>query len=125
MDIVARAALAAALAAFTSSAALAQDAVKVDPKHYSVLVDNAQVRVLRIRYGPHETSVRHSHPNAVVTYVTNAHIKFLLGNGKTVEARGKAGSVAWAPAGVHTPTNLSDKPMEVILVELKGARAKK
>ena len=78
MNMVARAALVAALAAFASGAALAQDAVKVDPKHYSVLVDNAQVRVLRIRYGPHETSVRHSHPNAVVTYVTNAHIKFLL-----------------------------------------------
>jgi quercetin dioxygenase-like cupin family protein len=125
MNMVARAALAAALAAFTCGAALAQDAVKVDPKHYSVLVDNAQVRVLRIRYGPHETSVRHSHPNAVVTYLTDAHIKFLLGNGKTVVARGKAGSAAWAPAGVHTPTNLSNKPMEAILVELKGARAKK
>ena len=35
----------------------AQDPVKVDPKHYKVELENAQVRVLRIHYGPHEKSV--------------------------------------------------------------------
>ena len=123
MNIFVRSALAAALASL-AAAALAQDAVKVDPKHYSVLVDNAQVRVLRISYGPHQTSARHSHPNSVIVYLTDAHNKFLLGNGKTIERSGKAGEAAWAPAGVHTPTNLADKPMEAILVELKG-QAKK
>jgi quercetin dioxygenase-like cupin family protein len=120
MIIIARAAIAAAVAAFVSSAAFAQDAVKVDPKHFKVLVDNAQVRVLRIHYGPHETSVRHSHPNSVVTYLTDGRIKMLLGNGKTVTQTGKAGQAEWTPAGVHTPTNLGDKPFEAILVELKG-----
>ena len=119
MTIFARVALATALASLTASA-LAQDAVKVDPKHYSVLVDNPQVRVLRITYGPHQSSVRHSHPNSVIVYLTDAKNKFLLGNGKTIERSGKAGEAAWAPAGVHTPTNLTDKPMEAILVELKG-----
>jgi len=120
MVIISRAALAAAAVAFVSSAALAQDVVKADPKHYKVLVDNPQVRVLRIHYGPHETSVRHSHPNSVVTYLTDGRIKMLLGNGKTVIQSGKAGQSEWAPAGVHTPTNLGDKPFEAILVELKG-----
>lgn len=124
MAIIARAALAATIAAFASGAVLAQDAVKVDPKHYTVLVDNAQVRVLRIRYGPHETSVRHSHPNSVVTYLTDGRIKMLLGNGKTIVQTGKAGESEWAPAGAHTPTNLSDKPFEAILVELKGGAKK-
>jgi quercetin dioxygenase-like cupin family protein len=127
MTIVARAALAAAVVALTSGSALAQDAVKVDPKHYKVLVENAQVRVLRIHYGPHETSVRHAHPNAVVTYLTDGRIKMLLGNGKTVISTGKAGESLWTPAGVHTPTNLGDKPFEAVLVELKGpaGRAKR
>ena len=53
MTIIARATLVAVVIAFGSSAALAQDAAKVDPKHYKVLIDNAQVRVLRIHYGPH------------------------------------------------------------------------
>ncbi|MBA3897713.1 MAG: hypothetical protein H0X36_11410 [Sphingomonadaceae bacterium] len=127
MTIIARAALAAAVVAFASSAALAQDAVKVDPKHYKVLIDNAQVRVLRIHYGPHETSVRHSHPDSVVTYLTDARTKMLLGNGKTIVSTGKAGESAWTPAGVHTPTNLNNAPFEAILVELKrpAVRARK
>ena len=122
MAIIARAALAVATMAFGSNSALAQDAAKVDPKHYTVLVDNTQVRVLRIHYGPHETSVRHSHPNAVVTYLTDGRIKMLLANGKTATRTGKAGQAEWTPAGIHTPTNLGDKPFEAILVELKGPK---
>ena len=120
MVIVIRAALAAAALAFVSSAALAQDAAKVDPKHYTVLVDNSQVRVLRIHYGPHETSVRHSHPNSVVTYLTDGRIKMLSGDGKVSVQSAKAGQTMWTPGGIHTPTNVGDKPFEAILVELKG-----
>ncbi|TMA64990.1 MAG: hypothetical protein E6J68_09630 [Deltaproteobacteria bacterium] len=39
------------------SVVLAQDPVQVDPKHYRVEFENAQVRVLHIQYGPHEKSV--------------------------------------------------------------------
>lgn len=125
MATIARAACAAALLAFASTAALAQDAVKVDPKHYKVIADNAEVRVLRIHYGPHETSVRHSHPDSVVTYLTDGRIKMLLGNGKTVMSTGKAGQALFTPAGVHTPTNVGNKPFDAILVELKGHSGKK
>jgi beta-alanine degradation protein BauB len=125
MITIARAACAAALLAFTSGAALAQDAVKADPKHYKVITENAQVRVLRIHYGPHETSVRHSHPDAVVTYLNDGRMKMLLGNGKTVVSSGKAGDAIYTPAGTHTPTNMSDKPFDAVLVELKGHGGKK
>ena len=125
MAIIARAACAASLLAFVSGAALAQDAVKVDPKHYKVITENAQVRVLHIHYGPHETSVRHSHPNSVVTYLSDGDIKFVLGNGKTVTTKSKAGDAVYTPAGIHTPTNLSDKPFDAVLVELKGPAAGK
>lgn len=125
MAIIARAALAAAAIAFGSGAALAQDAVKVDPKHYKVITDNAQVRVLRIHYGPHETSVRHSHPDSIVTFLSDANMRFVLGNGKTVNSKGKAGEAIYEPAGIHTPTNLSDKPFDAVLVELKGGKPKR
>lgn len=125
MVVIARAALAAGLAVFTAGAALAQDAVKVDPKHYRLISENAQVRVLRIHYGPHETSVRHSHPDSVVTYLSDGHMKMLLGNGKTIDTHGKAGDALFTPAGIHTPTNLSDKPFDAVLVELKGHHAGK
>ena len=85
MKLIARATVATTLAMFAGTAAFAQDAVKVDPKHYTVLVDNAQVRVLKIHYGPHETSVMHSHPNSVITYLSDANNSFLLANGKTIK----------------------------------------
>jgi hypothetical protein len=124
MKLIARATVATTLAMFAGTAAFAQDAVKVDPKHYTVLVDNAQVRVLKIHYGPHETSVMHSHPNSVITYLSDANNSFLLAHGKTIKDVAKAGTAAWAPGGAHKPTNLSGKPMDAILVELKGGKGK-
>ena len=104
---------------FAAKTAMAQDPVKVDPKHYKVEFENDQVRVLRITYGPHEKSVMHDHPASQVIYLTDAHVKFALPGGKTEEQRGKAGQTAWALGGKHLPENLSDHPLEAVLVELK------
>ena len=120
MKTIAQAALAAGLITFASGTALAQDAAKVDPKHYSVIFENAKVRVLKIHYGPHETSVRHSHPDSVVTYLSSGRIKMALPGGKTTTSTAKAGESLFTPAGVHTPTNLSDKAFDAVIVELKG-----
>src|SRR5665213_2786666 len=96
MNIFARAALAAGLTALTAGAACAQDPVKVDPKHYKVIFENSQVRVLHIHYGPHETSVMHVHPDGVVTYLSDGHTRFLLPGGKSIVTSGKAGTAVWA-----------------------------
>jgi len=104
--------------------AMAQDPVKVDPKHYKVEFENDQVRVLRITYGPHEKSVMHDHPAGQVVYLTDAHVKFGLPGGKSEDMQGKAGETAWAPAGKHLPENVSDKRLEGLLVELKAKPAK-
>ena len=114
-----RVALLAALLCLAGSAAFAQDPVKVDPKHYTVAFENSQVRVLKIHYGPHEKSVMHKHPDAVVTYLTDVHVKFTMPDGKSVESTGKAGETSWTPAGTHLPENLSDSAMDAILVEMK------
>jgi len=50
--------------------ALAQNPTKVDSKHYTVEFENARVRVLRVKYGPHEKSVMHWHPAAVAIFQT-------------------------------------------------------
>ena len=115
--------LLAALLCLTGSVALAQDPVKVDAKHYKVEFENSQVRVLRIHYGPHEKSVMHHHPDAVVTYLTDVHVKFTMPDGKSVEDSGKAGDTKWTPAGTHLPENLGDAGMDAILVEMKHPAA--
>ncbi len=106
-----------------ASSALAQDPVKVDPKHYKVEVENAQVRVLRIHYGPHEKSVMHGHPAGVAVFLTDSHGKFTFPDGKSEVQDSKAGQARWTPGEIHLPENLSDKPEELILVELKGKPA--
>ena len=102
---------------------MAQDAVKVDPKHYSVVSENDRVRILKAHYGAHEKSVMHSHPDAVAVFLTDAKVVFHLPDGKTQEAGGKAGDAMFTPAGVHLPENVGDAAMDVIVVELKGKHA--
>ena len=101
---------------------LAQDAVKVDPKHYKVEFENRTVRVLRVKYGPHEKSVMHSHPNTVAIFQSDGRVKFTYPGGKSEERDMKAGQAIWTPATRHLPENLSDNDMDVILVEMKTRR---
>jgi hypothetical protein len=42
-------------------------------------------------------------------------------DGKKVDLSVKAGESQYDPAGTHLPENVTDQPMDVILVELKGA----
>ena len=97
----------------------AQDAVKADSKHYSVVSENDQVRILKVHYGPHEKSVMHSHPASVAVFLTDSTALFTLPDGKTQTISMKAGEAMSSPAGTHLPENTGDKPMELILVELK------
>ena len=105
--------------AFFSSAVLAEDAVVADPEHYTVEFENDKVRIIRIKYGPGEKSVMHTHgPNVAVFLTANAS-RFTLPDGTTVEATTEVGVTQWTDAEEHLPENLSDETLEVVLVELK------
>jgi len=100
---------------------LAQDAVKTDPKHYSVISENDQVRILKVHYGAHEKSIMHSHPNAVAVFVSNGcKGKFTFPDGKTQDFTCKVGDAMYTPATTHLPENTGDEAFDVIVVELKG-----
>ena len=98
---------------------MAHDPVKVDPTQYKVEFENAQMRVLRIRYGPRERSVMHGHPASVGVHLTDTHARFTFPDGKTDELRVRAGEVRSYPAGEHLPENLGDQPLELVFVEPK------
>ena len=102
----------------------AQDAVKVDPKHYSVVSENDQVRILKVHYGPHEKSVMHSHPNTVAVFLTDAKGTFTFPDGKKQDFTVKAGDSQYSAAATHLPENTGDQEMQVIVIELKGKTAK-
>jgi quercetin dioxygenase-like cupin family protein len=95
------------------------DPVEVDPKHYSVEVENEKVRVLRIKYPPHEKSEMHWHPDSVAVAVTDFKTRFTFPDGTTEDIEGKAGEALWISATTHLPENPADEPFEVILVEVK------
>jgi hypothetical protein len=83
------------------------DPTVVDPTHYKVVLENDQVRVLRIRFEGHETSAQHEHIlNRVVLYLND-------------QGGAKADDVRMAGAATHTERNATDTPAERIAVELK------
>ena len=102
-----------------ANTALAQDPTKVDANHYKVTFENAQVRILKITYGPKEKSVTHEHPNSIAVFLTDGQVKFNLPDGKSQEVTVKAGQSQFNPAGKHLPENVGDKPFEVVLIEMK------
>jgi len=83
------------------------DPLKADPKHYSLEFENDQVRVLRVRFGPHEKGVLHEHKlNHIVVYLTD-------------QAKGKTGEVRLDEPMTHTEENPLDHPVERIAIDLK------
>ena len=101
----------------------AQDATKVDPKHYTLVSENDQVRILRVHYGPHEKSVMHSHPAGVAVFLTDATNTFTFPDGKTQTMSVKAGDAMAITPVTHLPENTGNKGMDLILVELKSKPA--
>ena len=106
-----------------SLTAAGQDPVKIDAQHTKVEFENDQIRVLRFHLGPHEASPMHEHPARAFVFVTDAHFKVTLGDGRVDERSGKAGEVRYRPAEKHAIENLSDKDYESVIVELKRAKA--
>jgi quercetin dioxygenase-like cupin family protein len=84
------------------------DPVEVDSSHSKVEVDNEQVRVVWISYGPGEKSVMHSDPASVVVFLTDAHARFTYPDGTSEEIRGQARQVLSMPATTHLPENAGD-----------------
>ena len=99
---------------------LAQDAVKADSTHYSVVLENEHVRVLHIHYGAHEKGNMHSHPCSVTVFLTDGNLRMTLPDGKSRIGTVKAGQTVWEDAGSHQPENISEQPFDAIRTELKN-----
>jgi quercetin dioxygenase-like cupin family protein len=84
-----------------------------------VEIENDWVRVLRVRQVPHEKSPQQQHPASIAVYLSDIHQRV---NG--MEVTHKAGDVAWFEGATHSEENLSDQPLEYVLVELKPGAPK-
>jgi quercetin dioxygenase-like cupin family protein len=104
------------------SSAAAQDPVKSNPDVYSVVLENANVRVLRVTVKPGGKTTMHDHPDTVVIAMSDAKVKFTGADGKAAEVPLKAEQAMWTPAEKHMGENLEKNAAEVILVELKPSK---
>src|SRR5213595_4190349 len=86
-----------------ASVSRAQDPVKVDPKHYTVVFENDGVRVLHIHYAVGEKSVMHSHPDSVAVFLEDQKAKMTHLDGKCEEMSVKKDEVVFMKGGKHLP----------------------
>ena len=114
---------AGAFVCLAAAAALAQDPVKVEPKHYTRNFENERVDVVSVHYGAHEKSALHDHPGGVVVSLTEAHLRFTDENGKVREVFSKAGEVRWNPPFKHRVENLGDTTYDAVYIGVKGRLA--
>lgn len=107
----------------------AQDPVKVDPKHYVVLYENDEVRVLKFDDMPGDTVPKHSHPWYKVYVITPATRDFFLVDKSTQvcvkDATTKQlipnNNPSWQHPITHCESNPGPEPTHLIVVECKKA----
>ena len=124
----ARRALAALLPAFVfTSAAQAQDAAKVQPAAYKVVLDNHALRVLEFNSRPGMGVCgegMHSHPAHLTVLLSDlAQARIRLPDGKTFTGSKKLGDVFWSEAETHEVENISGRHVRTLIVELKTGKA--
>src|SRR4051794_2269001 len=95
-----------------SQAAAAQDPVKVASEHYTVITENASVRVLKITYAPGAKSAMHHHPDSIVVPLAASKAKFTLADGTSQESDLAVDAAMYAPAGNHSVTNIGKGPVD-------------
>jgi len=98
---------------------MAQDAVKVAPESYKVLLENDRVRVLEFRNKPGKKNAMHSHPDIIVYRFTSGKIKFTLPDGKTFNREANANEVLFNEAETHATENVGCTEVHGLLIELK------
>jgi quercetin dioxygenase-like cupin family protein len=100
------------------------DAVKVDPVHHQVLVENPHVRLLEGLSGTGRKSAMHSHSYGLVIISTGrGRINLTMPDGNSAVFDFHPGQVFWLEPGSHSWEVVSGV-LSVIAVEVKSAQAR-
>jgi quercetin dioxygenase-like cupin family protein len=110
---------AAVVLSFALGALYAQDVMKVGADTHSVLLENDNVRVLKVSIKPGGKVPMHSHTHNVAYYLSDAKVKITMPDGKTAERELKAGTSSWSEAVTHAVENVGSTELQEIQIELK------
>jgi quercetin dioxygenase-like cupin family protein len=107
---------------FPNLLAVAASATAVLVAQSNAVIDNDQVRVLKVNEEPHHKTKLHDHKvNRVMIYLEAGKQNFEYPDSKKSSVlTWKAGEAKWSPAGEkHIAEIVSDKPVTIVEVELK------
>lgn len=106
---------------FAAGTVRAQDPVKVAPDHFTVLLENARVRVLDFHSRAGVKIPLHSHPAYISYSISGAgKTKFTSKDGKVTEETAKTGQATWHEPNTHASEYMGTGSAHVLLIELKG-----
>ena len=98
----------------------ALDPLRVDPKDFTLVFENSQVRVLRLKMGPRQSVPMHEYSlGHLVVCITEQNVRVTSPEGKAEVAQHKVGDFSWSGPSKQKVDNLTDKPLETVIVELK------
>jgi quercetin dioxygenase-like cupin family protein len=103
----------------TSKPMSQDDAVKVAPDSYKIVLENDQVRVLEVRIRQGAKSEMHSHPRSVAICLNDQRLKFTFPNGKSEDTDLKRGQAVWLDGLSHAVENTGNEDVSSVVVELK------
>src|SRR5437660_7342781 len=98
----------------------AKDPAVVNSKTIKVKFENDRVRVLEATLPPGAKEQVHSHPAYVIYVLEGGRYRNYASDGKITEGELKSGEVLFREPLTHAAENIGDKPLHIILVELKG-----
>ncbi|HKC34754.1 MAG TPA: cupin domain-containing protein [Chitinophagaceae bacterium] len=94
------------------------DAVKVDPKHYKLIQDSLNIRIVMADYKPGTSSPMHSHPDNVLYVISASKAEFTKKDGSKQVMQLDKGMIAIGPADTHSVKNVGNTNAKVLLVEV-------
>jgi quercetin dioxygenase-like cupin family protein len=112
------------MTALGSGAVRAQDAAKVAPTVYKVVLENEHVRVMVATVKPGEKVPMHSHPASVIYPLNASKVKFTSPDGKSIEVDMKPGAASWHEPETHAPENIGTAEARVLVIEMKDSTKK-
>ncbi|HEU5160025.1 MAG TPA: hypothetical protein VFU43_23715 [Streptosporangiaceae bacterium] len=98
------------------------DPVASNPELYSVVFENARVRVLRYHDRPGDHTLPHHHPDSVMITLSSFERRLIHG-AESVDVTLPAGEVRWLDAQEHSGHNIGSTDTITLFVELKEPAA--
>ena len=98
----------------------ALDPLRVAPENFTLVFENSQVRVLRLKVGPGQTVPMHEYAlDHLVVCMTDLDARIMSPQGEAEIAQHKLGDFSWSGRSQQKIDNLSNEPLEAVILEMK------